>query len=178
MKIYEISIKISLKFVPRGPINNIPALVLIMAWRHPSDKPLSEPMMVSLLMHTCITRPQWVNQQMESWHCWQYLPRMQGILTKDLPCQLSVWTRNEMRYWSMGKCLSHYIHNFLKGSLQAKFSYVKYWIKILNFHLDVLQGMLLNITQHWSNVMKITEEDYLLTLKWKSNFFQNAILFF
>ena len=30
-----ISIKISLKFVPKGPINNIPALVQIMAWCHP-----------------------------------------------------------------------------------------------------------------------------------------------
>ena len=44
-----ISIKISLKFVPRGPINNIPALVQIMAWRRQGDKPLSEPMMVRLL---------------------------------------------------------------------------------------------------------------------------------
>ena len=41
----QISIKISLKFVPRGPINNIPALVSIMAWRRPGDEPLSEPMM-------------------------------------------------------------------------------------------------------------------------------------
>ena len=36
---------ISLKFVPKGPINNIPALVQIMAWRQTGDKPLSEPMM-------------------------------------------------------------------------------------------------------------------------------------
>ena len=36
--------KISLKFVAEGPINNIPALVQIMAWCRPSDKPLSEPM--------------------------------------------------------------------------------------------------------------------------------------
>ena len=43
------SIKISLKFVPWGLINNIPALIQIMAWRRPGDKPLSEPMMVSLL---------------------------------------------------------------------------------------------------------------------------------
>ena len=56
-----ISIKISLKFVPRGPISNTPALVQIMAWRRPGDKPLSEPVMVSLLMHICVTRPQWVN---------------------------------------------------------------------------------------------------------------------
>ena len=53
---------ISLKYVPGGPINNIPSLVQIMAWCCPGDKPLSEPMMVSLLMHLCITRPQWVNQ--------------------------------------------------------------------------------------------------------------------
>ena len=39
--------KISLKCVPSGPIYNIPALVLIMAWHQPGDKPLSEPMMVS-----------------------------------------------------------------------------------------------------------------------------------
>ena len=48
----EILIKISLKFVPKVPINNIPSLVQIMAWRRPGDKPLSEPMMVSLLMHS------------------------------------------------------------------------------------------------------------------------------
>ena len=39
-----ISIKISLKFVPKGPINNILALVQVMAWRRLGDKPLSEPM--------------------------------------------------------------------------------------------------------------------------------------
>ena len=60
--------KISLKFVPKGPINNIPALVQIMAWRPPGDKPLSEPMMVSLLTHIYVTRPQWVNALTEWWH--------------------------------------------------------------------------------------------------------------
>ena len=40
-----ISIEISLKVVPKCLINNIPALVQIMAWRRPGDKPLSEPMM-------------------------------------------------------------------------------------------------------------------------------------
>ena len=42
-----ISIQISLKFVPKGPIKNIPALVQIMAWRRPGDKPLSEAMTIS-----------------------------------------------------------------------------------------------------------------------------------
>ena len=51
----QISIKISLKFVPNGPINDIPALVQIMAWHQPGDKPLSIQIMLSLLTHKCIT---------------------------------------------------------------------------------------------------------------------------
>ena len=62
----RILIKISLKFVPKGPINNIHALVQIMAWRRPGDKPLSEPMLVSLLTHICVTRPQWVKSPIHS----------------------------------------------------------------------------------------------------------------
>ena len=57
-----IPIKFSLKFVPKGLINNIPALVQIMAWRRPGDKPLSGPMIVSLLTNICVTRPQWVKE--------------------------------------------------------------------------------------------------------------------
>ena len=52
-----ILLKISLKFVNKVPIKNIPALVQIMVWRRPGDKPLSEPMIVSLLMHICVPRP-------------------------------------------------------------------------------------------------------------------------
>ena len=48
-----IFIEISLKFVPNGLINNIPALVQIMDWRRPGDKPLSEPMMARLPTHIC-----------------------------------------------------------------------------------------------------------------------------
>ena len=40
-----ISIKISPKYVPMGPIDNKPALVQVMAWHWTGDKPLSEPMM-------------------------------------------------------------------------------------------------------------------------------------
>ena len=60
MKMYEFLLKISLKFVPRGPINNISTLVQMMAWRRTGDKPLSEAMMIILLTHICVTRPQWV----------------------------------------------------------------------------------------------------------------------
>ena len=67
-----ISIKISLKFVLKGPVNNIPALVRIMVWRRSGDNPSSEPMMDSLPTHICVTRPQWVKQDHDHvcfWHC-------------------------------------------------------------------------------------------------------------
>ena len=50
-------IKISLKFIPKGPINNTSALVQIMAWRRPCNKPLSEPVMIISLVHICGSRP-------------------------------------------------------------------------------------------------------------------------
>ena len=43
-----IPIKISLRIIPKGPINNIPALIQIMDWRRSGDKPLSEPIITSL----------------------------------------------------------------------------------------------------------------------------------
>ena len=64
MKMFEFRSKFHwLKFVPKGPINNIPALVQIMAWRRSGDKPLSEPIMVSLPTHICVTRPQWIKNK-------------------------------------------------------------------------------------------------------------------
>ena len=70
-----ILIEISLKFVPRGPINNMPALVQIMAWRQPGNKPFSEPMMVSLLTRICVTRPQWLTK------CtWQHVSSLVAIM--------------------------------------------------------------------------------------------------
>ena len=57
-----ILIKFSLKYVCKGQIINNPALVQIMAWRRSGDNPLSEPMIINLPMHICVTQPQWVNK--------------------------------------------------------------------------------------------------------------------
>ena len=56
-----ISIKISLKFIPKGPIDNIPALIQIMAWHQPGDQPYQNHWWYRLVMHICISRPQCVN---------------------------------------------------------------------------------------------------------------------
>ena len=70
-----------------GSINNIPALAQIMAWRRPGDKPLSEPMMVRLLTHLCVTRPQWVNNT-PTW----------GFITAAPGCQAIIWTHDVIGY--------------------------------------------------------------------------------
>ena len=61
----RISFKISLKFVPKVPINSISALIQIMAWCRPGAKPSSKPMIVGLLTHICVIQPQWLNR---IWH--------------------------------------------------------------------------------------------------------------
>ena len=60
MKIDEFQLRFI--FFHKDPSNNIPALVQTMACRRPGGKTLSEAMMVSLLTHICVTRPQCVDK--------------------------------------------------------------------------------------------------------------------
>ena len=68
MKMYKFWLRFHWSFVPKGPIDNIPALVQIIAWRWPGDKPLSEPMMVSLLTQICVNQPQWVKHPAQHYY--------------------------------------------------------------------------------------------------------------
>ena len=45
----RILIQISLKYVPRSPIDNKTALVQVMVWRRAGEKPLPGPMMTQLI---------------------------------------------------------------------------------------------------------------------------------
>ena len=64
MKMCEVRLRFQWSLFVTGPINNIPALVQIMAWRRSGDKAFSEPMMVNLPTHICVTRPQWVMENL------------------------------------------------------------------------------------------------------------------
>ena len=113
-----ISITISLKVIPRDPISNIPALVQIMAWRLPGDKPLSEPMMVRLLMNIYITRPQWVNSISPcTWlntlgNTWQVEFPLQ-----DIKCVYYVHAGTPSHFHSI--CLAGYIWSSCIGILKG-----------------------------------------------------------
>ena len=127
-------------FVPQGPINIIPALVHIMTWGRPGDKPLSEPMMISFLTHICVTRPQWVNwlnafwPSEAIWHCrsgstlsWVKIMIccLLGAKTLSEPVltyfQLDPWEQNKVKFESKYKkflltkyiwkcCIQNFIH--------------------------------------------------------------------
>ena len=79
------SLRISLKFLPKVRINNIPSLVQIMAWRRSGDKPLSESMLVSLPTHICVTRPQRVNCLLSS-HALSII--LLNIITHAYVCEM------------------------------------------------------------------------------------------
>ena len=84
-----ISLKISLKFVPKGSINNIPALVQIMAWCHSGDKPLSEPMM---LVYQHIYASLSLNELSININSWTYVD-------EDRPYNISPPGYNELSIW-------------------------------------------------------------------------------
>ena len=78
-----IPIKNYLSFVIKGAVNNILVLVPIRAWCRPGDKPLSQPMMVSLSTHIYVIRPQWVN-------------RVQHFVTEQAPSHCLILISNQM----------------------------------------------------------------------------------
>ena len=90
-----ISIKISLKFVPKGQINNITALVQIMAWCWPGNKPLSEPMLLCVQMH--VTQALWVYSLRPSdaiWRQWSWT-----TLAQVMACCLMAPSHYLNQYW-------------------------------------------------------------------------------
>ena len=84
-----------------------------MAWRRPGDKPLSEPMMVRLPTHICVTRPQWVNK---------YTQRL-GIRR-----WLNLWTltktvlQNTFQYQMAKNCQTDRICTYIKQDRAWSFS--------------------------------------------------------
>ena len=96
----KILIKIWLKFIPKGPINNIPVLVQIMAWRRPGDKPLSETMMVIFPTHICVVRPQGIEASSFIQICYRILKWGSGSHGTLSSCTLMVVILSLSLAWS------------------------------------------------------------------------------
>ena len=117
-----------------GPINNIPPLVQITAWRRPGDKPLSEPTMVSLLTHI---RPQWVNVI----YLISQVPDAQGkgqVLTSHIHCRMKLFVPTKSYFW----------HNPLQYSpclLHWRLCYIYLLICVCNMH-GILRMLFMNFS--------------------------------
>ena len=83
-----ILIEISLKFVPRGPINNIPALVQIMAWHKPGGKPLSKLIMVTLPMQVYASLS--LNELVSTGTSWTYSMKF-SLMFKNFHSRKYIW---------------------------------------------------------------------------------------
>ena len=133
-----IFIKISLKFVLKGPFNNIPALVQIMAWRRPGDRAQSEPMMDRLQTPICVTQPQWVKSHIQigdisiskhQLHDIAKVCKLQSTTIRHyVLCNLS-----ESKLWRSRLFA-------LTRSMLNCFNYCKRYIHILNRILDLTRG--------------------------------------
>ena len=102
--------------VLKGPINFNPALVQILVWCRPGNKPLSEPMMVSLLTHICVTRPEWVNDVQSIWVLYDNI--LHGFVSFKLGSV--VWLRDYRKVSNIRRTKSQNLndsHLVLKSSL-------------------------------------------------------------
>ena len=94
-----ISIQISLKFVPKGKMDNKSALVQIMAWHRPGDKPLSEPVMLD---YRCIYVLLSLNVKEDPWcveiKLQQYFPVINGLVQER--CNSSVLAMELRLSWT------------------------------------------------------------------------------
>ena len=115
-----ISIKISLKFIPKGPINNIQALVQTVDWRRPGDRPLSESMIIILLTHICLTRVKssWLIGAKRRHLTWPTL--LQGI---HVACRLSVVIVWDNQCQLLNTCIT--IPRFICKEMYLKMSAAK-----------------------------------------------------
>ena len=99
----RIPIRIWLKFIPRSPIDNKPALIQVMAWRRAGDKPLPESIMTKFIdAYICVTRPQWVKLTAPCSSCHLYSHQCRDvdllhnyIIFVYIPCQWQIIVRTK-----------------------------------------------------------------------------------
>ena len=91
-------IRISLTYIPKGPIVKKSALVQVMAWRRTGDKPLSEAVLTKThdaIGHSELTLDTRLNYSGRPWSYWSctftYLYIYQGDLLRPWPQKLAVF---------------------------------------------------------------------------------------
>ena len=107
-----------------------------MAWRRPGDKPLSEPMMVNLPTHICVSRPQWVNKD-----------RLCIFdLSNIVLCSQMTWFQNDDNFVSERP-------NNLKFDYEYLYNAICYWYTDKAIHMSMAEYIQANAVIAWSNII-------------------------
>ena len=171
-----------------------------MAWRRPGAKPLSEPVMVSLLTHICVTLPQLVNQYwiIVNWtsknkYQWNFNIKNPHISSaKCLPCCTKAHFINHYFFnhkfnfdWNCENsycCISITIATIFEhastavGSCTKLFGdrHIVVWIKAKqNFHRTVKWISGLNVLTHWGRDKMVA----ILQTTFSNHFFNENVWF-
>ena len=154
-----------LKFVRKSPIDNIPALVKIMAWCRQDDKPISEPMMVSLATHIYVIQPQWVmlwlyhnDSYRHVWYRWincnsfsHYKPFSEGnpSVAGGVPSQRTSNTEYFARTMWLFYELYHHCICLLRLILDSEPANVQYNVLLIKALFFSFRSLMYYITQPW-----------------------------
>ena len=100
-----------------------------MAWRRPGDKPLSEPMMVCVLTHICVTRrTQWVNKR----GIWYQLSSV--LVNHSVGFHNSSFSSTLTFYWISLSFLHSVPTIHLENFIAITLVRIPYWITNRNWH--------------------------------------------
>ena len=119
-----------------------------MAWRRPGDKSLSEPMVVSLLTHICVTRPQWVKPLMSK--C------IQCLVVVTQTCRLTIMDSHHLDLVSQMQCFMY----TLLSSTQSKVWSMKdtlngTFVHIISSPCMMISNCYISFISPWSGVVHV-----------------------
>ena len=77
-----------------------------MAWCRSGDKPLSQPMMGSLLTHICVTRPQWFNPDNSKHGYKKNIPSIFEIMTLSFVLKKDTQIKEFEKLWNFEKYMT------------------------------------------------------------------------
>ena len=143
-----------------------------MAWCRSGDKPLSEPMMVSLLTHICVTRPQWVKRHTSDSYIW--LETVQE--TSCMTCLINdLWSKVHKIFHHCSLKNTHTHIELLGPWFMLCHTYNTNWL-MCNLKYELLQGKMLQVCHKKTNHSYMNIYIYIYTVRcryWAVIFLQN-----
>ena len=141
------------------PVDKFSALNQMIAWRRPCDKPLSEPMTVSLMTHICVTQPQWIYEWWQSSLTGRFKKGLGGNHYTDKICFWGFWKRRILQ-WATFNMYVIQFHSEIGTTCSSK-------KQITSYTLTILFGFILFTeyqNRQWHGINLLTQRGMTLFL--------------